>query len=272
MKNLFRATLLAICIWQSAFAQTFEGTLNWSISMEFSDPEMKKKMENASKELNSPENQAKIKEIQKQLNDPQMKAMLDQNPQMKDMLEKQLAAMSGGGTNANSMMPKSIEFKLKNGSSLVKTSGGMFESEVLYLKEKDKTFVLDRKNKTYTPQESNTQTSSQAQYNVTKTEEFITILNYKSRKYIVDVTDRGQKLKYLVWASTDIKDIDSKQLSKMRIGRAGSSDFMTKIEGVPLKIQASTAEGNMTIQVVGIKKEALPSELFAIPTGFSERK
>jgi len=265
--------VLALLISVLAFSQDFEGTITWAISMEITDPALKKKMENANKELSSPQNQAQIKELQKQLNDPQYKAMFDQNPQMKDMLEKQLAAMSGGGASAgiNSMVPKSIEVKIKGGNSLVKTIGGMFESEILYLKDKDRTFTLDRKNKSYSSRE-NKPTDSQGEFKVTKTEEFLGILTYKCRKYIIESTEKGQKITYFVWSTTDIKNIDTKQLSKIRLGRSENAAFISKVDGMPLKIQAANQDGNMTMEVTALKKELHPAELFVIPAGFTEKK
>jgi hypothetical protein len=272
MKNIIIPILLIVLNFNLK-GQNFEGSITWSVTMEITDTELKKKLESSNQQLAEPANQAKLKELQKQLNDPQTKALLDQNPQMKDLIEKQLAALGNSSSAGaiNSLTPKSIEIKLKNGNSLVNTIGGIYESEILYLKGTDRTYIIDKKNKTYSPHE-NKPSSEQAHFTVTKTDEIITILNYKSRKYIVDANEKGQKLQYFVWTTLDIKDLDGKQFSRIRIGQSTNSSFISKVEGVPLKIQVSTKEGKVVLQVINIKKEVLPNDLFMIPAGFTEKK
>jgi hypothetical protein len=271
MKNIIIPILLIVLNFNLK-GQNFEGSITWSVTMEITDTELKKKLESSNQQLAEPANQAKLKELQKQLNDPQTKALLDQNPQMKDLIEKQLAALGNSSSAGaiNSLTPKSIEIKLKNGNSLVNTIGGIYESEILYLKGTDRTYIIDKKNKTYSPHE-NKPSSEQAHFTVTKTDEIITILNYKSRKYIVDANEKGQKLQYFVWTTLDIKDLDGKQFSRIRIGQSTNSSFISKVEGVPLKIQVSTKEGKVVLQVINIKKEVLPNDLFMIPAGFTEK-
>ena len=249
----------------------FQGTFVWSMKMEVTDPKIKAQMEEVNKQINDPANQAKMQEMQAKMNDPQFKAMIEENPEMKAMLEAQIAAMKSGsgGNMMENMMPKSIETYLKDGNSLSKVTGGAMEGETLYLKASDETYRIDRKNKTYSP-EKKTEASSKEEYKVTKTEEFATILKYKCRKYLVAHIDQAQKATYTLWATTDIKNLDPKQLSKMRMG-SNHASFIEKIEGVPLKIQGQMPQGTMTLEVTSLKEEVLPSSMFQLPAGFTKK-
>jgi hypothetical protein len=265
--------LASFCYSVFAFAQ-FEGTITWNCKMEISDPKMKAQMDKAQKEMNSPENQAKMKELEAQMNDPQFKAMMESNPDMKAMIEKQIAMMKSGNTGASMMdnvAPKSMEMKLKGTNSLTKILGGMMESEVLFQGATNKSYTLNRANKTYTTNAAESSTEAD-KYKITKTEEFTTVLTYKCRKYIVESTEKAQKANIMIWTTIEIKDMTAKQFSKMHLGGKNSS-FMDKIEGIPLKMQVLMPnQGNMNMEVNAIKKESLSSSIFEIPTGFVEKK
>lgn len=269
MKKQLLSSIFALV--SIAVSAQFQGTFVWNIKMEITDPKMKAQMEQANKQMNDPANQAKMKELEQKMNDPQFKAMMEQNPEMKAMIEAQLNAMKSGsgGSMMDNMMPKSIETHLKDGNSLSKIIGGAFEGETLYLKAKDETYRIDQKNKTYSV-EKKAEPSKTEEYKVTKTEEFASILKYKCRKYLVEQTDAKQKVTYSLWATTDIKNLDPKQFSKLRMGHSQAS-FIEKIDGVPLKIQGQMPQGTMTMEVTSLKEETLPSSMFEIPAGFTKK-
>ncbi len=77
MRNLL--TILLTLAISSVWAQTFEGTIKWSMKMEITDPVLKAKMEEG-QENERPGAAKKMKEMQEQMNDPKMKAMMDANP------------------------------------------------------------------------------------------------------------------------------------------------------------------------------------------------
>lgn len=255
------------------FAQ-FEGTIKWGIKMEITDPKLKAQMAQANKQLSDPANQAKMKELEDKMNDPQFKSFMDQNPEMKAMIQTQIAAMKngGGGNLIDNMMPKNVEIKVKNGNSLSKVEGGAFESETLYLKEKQASYSLDRKNKTYTVHTDIAEKNAVSEYKVTKTEEFKSVLNFKCRKHIVEGADQKQKATYSVWATTDIKDLDNKQFSKMRVAKENNANFLEKIDGIALMMEAHMPQGKMTMEVTDLKKEPVEATLFQIPVGFTQKK
>ena len=109
----------------------------------------------------------------------------------------------------------------------------------------------------------------EAEVKVTKTAETAKILNYNCTKYIVEVTDKGNKINQIIWATPDIKDIDFKTMAKQKFGK-GQRIYFDKIDGVALKIEMKMPEAGMTMQVTEIKREPLNAADFAIPADFKE--
>ncbi len=259
----------------ASFGQTFEGTVKFTMKAEITDPKMKAQMDQAMQQLNDPATQAKMKEMQEKMNDPQMKALMEANPQMKAQMENAIKMAQGGGTSGgmSSMMPTGLIFKMKSGNSLTIMEGGMMPMEVLQLK--DKSYRLDRKNKTYSelgaggPPSMPQQTKPQVQ--ITKTNEKATILNYTCTKYIAAITEKGKTINQVYWTTTDIKDFDRKSLTKQRMGR-GEPMFYEGIEGVPLKIEMTMPEAKMIMEVTEIKREPLNAADFSLPADFKQTK
>jgi hypothetical protein len=79
MKSRFLSLAAALFV-SLASAQSFEGTLAWSLHTDITDPALKKQIDDAQKQLNDPTIRAQVNAI---LNDPGLRAMLDANPQMK---------------------------------------------------------------------------------------------------------------------------------------------------------------------------------------------
>jgi hypothetical protein len=261
----------------TSFSQSFEGTIKWSIKSEIADPKMKAQMEQGMQQLNDPANQAKIKEMQEKLNDPQMKAMMDANPQMKAQMESAMKMMQGSAASSSgtpSIMPSGFILKVKGGSTLTILDGGMMPMEVLHLK--DKSYRLDRKNKTYAElgaerTQNNAPQYSKTQTRITKTSEKTTILGYSCTKYIATISDNGKTIDQVYWTTTDIKDFDMKSLTKQGMGK-GQPMFYEGIEGVPLKMEMTMPEAKMVMEVTEIKKETLNSADFSVPTDFKQTK
>lgn len=59
MKTFLSFFFLLIVV--ATYAQTFEGTIAWSIKAEITDPKMKAQMEQTQKQMSDPANQAKMK-------------------------------------------------------------------------------------------------------------------------------------------------------------------------------------------------------------------
>lgn len=266
MKKLIPLLLLLLVF--VAKAQNFEGTITWSMKMNL-DPATQAKMDEAKQKMNDPATQAKMKEMQARMNDPQMKAMMDANPQMKAQMEAAMKMMQGG--DISSMMPKGFVIKMKNQNVITKMEGGPMAMEMLYLKDKDATYNLNRENKTYSVMGGN-RPASQGQGDkpkVTKTSETTKVLNYNCTKYLVTTTERNATITQTIWATTEIKGIDPKSLQKQRMGR-GHQIMFDGIDGFPMRIEASSGEGNVTMEVTEIKRENLNDSDFTLPSDYKE--
>src|SRR6187401_3528929 len=131
MKKIFFAVMLLSAT--LAKAQTFEGTIKWTFQSEITDPAEKKRME----------------DMENKMEDPQFKKMMESNPQMKAQMEGMMKAMGSGG-DMSSMMPKNFMVEIKGGNTHAKMEGGiMGNMEILYLKDKNQSYQLNRADKTY---------------------------------------------------------------------------------------------------------------------------
>lgn len=252
----------------SALGQSFEGTIKWKMTMEFSDPEKAAKMNEAAQQMNDPAMQAKMAELKKQMENPQMKEMMESNPQMKAMMEKMT---SGSFTDAKSMMPTGVIIKTKDGNSLSKIEGGITDGmEMLYKKDKNQSFQLDRANKTYSVVNPGSSTNK-ANVKVTKTSETMRVMNYNCTKYLIEMNSGEITSTQICWATTEIKDIDLSGLSNQGAGQ-GNAMFYKEIEGVPLKMEVESPEGKMIMEVIDISRGGVNANDFTIPKDFKEVK
>lgn len=271
MKKLVLALVMVLVVMVGR-SQAFEGTLQFAIKMDITDPKMKADMEEAKKKAADPANQAKMKALMDQMNDPKMKAMFDANPQMKAQMEAMMKVIAGG--DMSSMMPQSITIKLKGINSLTSIHGGfMDKNDVLYLGDKDVTYSINHPAKSYMVNKSSasTTTSTENKPKITKTSETATILGHSCTKYIIETpTSEGKTVTINYWATTDIKDVDMKVLAKQRMGK--DQMIFSEIEGVPLRIQSVIPQGSVLVEATDIKKQSLPASDFALPAGYTETK
>ncbi len=270
MKKILFVLLLTATL---ARGQGFEGVINWKMTMEITDPKVKAQMEEAQKRMNDPAQQAQMNEMAERMNDPQMKAMMEANPQMKAQLEKAMKMAQGGG-DMSSIMPTGYSIKIKNQNSLISMQGGMMaNTDILFLREKNTTYRIDRESKTYStlPQSTSEDQASKMDVKVTKTSETTKVLGYTCVKYIVDVTtEDGNAMQQFFWTTTAIKDIDFKSMANDRMSNGKQRMYFDKVDGVPLKVEMSMPQGSMTMEVTELKKISLPASDFAIPAGFKE--
>jgi len=259
------------------WAQNFEGTVTWSMKMDVTDPALKAKMAEGQadmkQKMNDPATQAKMKEAEAAMNDPKMKAMMDANPQMKAAMEQRMKMMQGAGSgDMSSMMPKGMIVEVKDGNSLVSMDGGMMKGDILNLK--DKSVHLDRENKTYWVMQQpsgDREGKPTAKPTITKTKETAKIAGYNCTKYIVTMEDYGQTMTSNIWTTTEIAGIDTKALARRNNGK-GPSMFYEGMEGIPMKVESQTPQGNMVMEVTEVKKQSLNASDFTIPYDYTERK
>ncbi len=252
-----------------ARSQGFEGTIKWSMKMEVTDPKLKAQMAESQQKMNDPAAQAKMKEMQDRMNDPQMKAMMEANPAMKAQMEKVMKMQQGGGGDMSSVMPKGMMIKIKGSNTLTTMDGGMMTGDILHTQ--DKNVRLNRENKTYSvmPEGKRSGQANASEPTVTKTSETMKIVGYNCTKYIVTMNEHGQTITSNLWATTDIKDIDLKAIAKQQMERGQSMSF-EGVDGIPLRIETMTPQGQMTMEVTEIKREALDASTFVIPADYKE--
>lgn len=264
--------LLVLAVFEGS-GQGFEGTVHWSMRMDITDPAMKAQMEEAQKKMSDPAMQGKMKEMEAKMNDPEFKKMMESNPQMKQQMEAQMRMMKGGGMN--NMMPRGMVIKVKGDNSISRMEGGMMDGmEILNQKDKP-SYRIDRANKRYTkmgdPKNIPGGAASTAEPKITKTSETATIAGYNATKYVVEMTERGQKMTQYLWYTTDIKDFDFKKMADQHRNPNGGQMFYSQIDGVPLKVEVAMPQGNMIMEVTEIKRESIPQADVSIPAGFTEQ-
>lgn len=267
---------LAVLVFAASWlqAQTFEGTIRWAMKMEITDPKMKAEMEQAQLQLNDPETQQELKELQERMNDPEMKKMMESNPEMKAAMEVAMksAARGGASEGMNDIMPKGMTMKIKGDNMVSLMEGGMAGGmEVLHVKGKPATRV-NRAEKTFSPMPEPIGETPINKVKVTKTAETSKILGYNCTKYNAEFTEKGTTVKQVLWSTTEIKDIDMKSLSRQRVGEGGQSFSYDQIDGVPLKMEFASPQGNMVMEATEIKREKIKDSDFRIPEDFKEVK
>jgi hypothetical protein len=275
MKKLFALiTLVTGFAAGSLSAQDFSGTITWSMRVEITDPAMKKQMAEAQAQLADPKIQAQIKEAQEAMKSPEMQAMLQANPQMKAMMEQQMAAFSkpaaAGGDPLAGIFPKGFTLQLKGPRSLVKTEGGPSIGDVLTLADQNLSYRIDRTARTYSKLAADPVKEASDKYKITPTTETAQVLGYKCKRYQVDTLEGGAKTSYSIWATNDIKGLDAKSLRRLNFSKSSDSAFMSQIDGVPLKIDVITPDAKLFMVATGVKNETLPDSLFVLPAGFKE--
>ena len=266
MKKITLFLFLLTCT--IAGAQSFEGVMVWKMNMQM-DEATKAQMDAAQAKMNDPATQAQMKELKEKMNDPEFKKMMESNPQMKAQME-QMIKMAEGGGDMSSMLPKSLTIKIKDQNTLTKMEGGMMSNiEMLYLKNKNTTYKINREGKTYSVL-TGSDTMKLSNVKITKTSETAKILNYTCTKYVAESTLQGRPVQQIFWATTAIKDLDFRSMSRQRFGQGQQSMFYDKIEGVPLKIEMKSDQFGMTMEVTELKKQSLSASDFTVPKDYKQ--
>jgi hypothetical protein len=238
----------------TTYAQSFEGTIKWSVELDTTDLATKTKMEQSKKILNGSTVQAKMKE------------MMDANPQMKkDQVEMVMKIMTH---DFASLLPKSVILKVKGGNMLAHREGGMPKMDVLYMKDQPDGVELDRNNKTYSVLSwGNTRKPN---IKVINTGQKMKIQDYTCTQYIVETSYYdGKPVKQVFWTTREI-NLDMKTISRYWWGK--DPLFYGQI-GDPLRAELNLPEGiKVILTMTDIKKESFNSADFIIPPDYKELK
>lgn len=261
-------------------AQDFQGTITWKMSAELTDPAMRAQMDSASQQMADPATQAKLAQAQAAMQNPQMQAMMAQNPQMKAMIEKQLAALNGagagggaGGNMMSGLFPKGFTVEVKDGNSLTKIDGGARPMETLTVAPAGTTYLLDTTAKTYRKLSLPAASGDPAKKpRVTPTMETAKIMNYSCTKYLVEIPGGRENMLATVWATKDIPGMSAKQLSHVQMGgRDSGSNFMAEIDGLPVKMEMTTPQAKITMELVSVTPVRLDDSRFRLPPDYTEQ-
>ena len=147
--------------------------------------------------------------------------------------------------------------------------------ENLYLKDKNQSVTINRKDKTYTIHSAPGATPGQpktAEVKFTKTSETMKILGYTCIKYIGTMTENGKTINETFWTTTELKGLDLKALSAQRMGAGNRGMIPEGLEGAPLRVEMSMPQGSMIMEMVELKKETLVASDFVIPSDYKEVK
>lgn len=265
IKLIVAALLLASSFIQ---AQNFEGTIEWKMTFDITDPKVKNDMATAEKQMNDPKNKAQMAELEKQMNDPEMKAMMDSNPEIKAQMEKVLA-LAKGGTGMAGMMPSNIIMKSKNNNSIVTMNGAVGYTTLNLVT--GESYTIDNHARTYSKNTTHANDTPAAtdKYKITKTNETVKILGYNCTKYIITYTESDKNVTHHVWTTSEVKDFDWQKIKNTNNFKR-NAEWLNKVDGIPLKIQVQEVTANLTMEVVKIQKEVLSDELFKLPSGYKE--
>jgi hypothetical protein len=253
MKKLFALVIFVTGFTACLFsAQDFSGTLTWTLRVEITDPDLK----------------AQLDAAQAALSNPAMQEMLKSNPAMREMLEKQMGGSAADA--AGGFFPKGFTLQIKGPRSLVKTEGGIASRDVLTLADKNVSYQIDRKARTYSKLAADPLKDYAGAYKVTPTAELTKVLGYTCRRFVVETTGSGEKMRYSIWATNDIQGLDARSLRRLKFGQSAGSEFLAQIEGVPLKIDAVLPQAKLFMVAAAVKSEPLADSLFVMPAGFKE--
>ena len=149
--------------------------------------------------------------------------------------------------------------------------GGMMAGEILYVSEKGVTYHIDSESKTYSVMSKGDDSDREMKGKVTVTGESAKIQGYNCKKYVVEIEEGGKSITQTVWATNEIKGLDMNSFSNQGV-KGRKPTFYNEIDGVPLKMEMSMPEMDMTMEVTEIKKQSLPAGDFVLPSGFKEVK
>lgn len=194
------------------------------------------------------------------------------DPTLKAQMEQMAKMMGSGATNG--MMPTGITVKVKGPDALSSIEGGIMDkNDVLFLGDKGMGYTINHKQKTYIVVPKNDKDDTEQKTpKVTKTSETIKVLNYTCTKYVIETEGPdGKKATIDYWATTEIKDIDVKALAK-QLNTKGQKVVYADVDGFPLKIETSMAQGHVVMEAIEFKKASLPASDFELPKGYTETK
>ncbi len=242
----------------AAQAQGFEGILRWKITTQLTKAASKQEL-------------ADKQEL--------AEALKRMTPAMRAQLLAQLSMPMA--------LPTESIVKVKGGNFLMQNGAtGAIVGDILYRKDQDQTYALNRAARTYwlfgkyDASKPQPKPGDLPTFEVTKTAETARILSYLCTKYVVKITHRGTSSTQFMWASPEFKEVEQSISSFFSYSHQyGTSQkdgvafgYLKDIAGVVLKIAGPTNGGYTTTELVEVKRQPLDAAQFTIPAGFTETK
>ncbi len=268
----------------------FEGTLVFSMKTEITDPAMRQQTEQNLREakaaLTGPEMEKNIREAEAQLQSPEFKKQMEKNPELKKMVENQIAqlkklrdeALANPTSNpydrANVM--RTI-MKVKDGNVLTSVGGMALEimdAKIVTLcrKADNKCYQLDHERKIYSElgAEAGQDSENEWSFKVTPVAGDSSIQGYACRKYLIEMVNKAEKqtMRGHVWATTAI------QLPANNAAMQGNptAKAFSTIQGTPLHMEMEMGDkARMVYSLESVKKEKLDTAQFALPAGYTKK-
>lgn len=272
-------------------AQTFEGTLQFVMKAEASDPklrqEQEKQMQKSREALADPAMEKNIRELELQMQKPEFQKQLEKNPELKKMMEQQivqLKKMRSAALENPSADPLHqggllrMTMKFKDGNMLTYSGGLVMDmygvnQVTLYRQTDKKCYELDNQTKTYQeliPDAASDGKENEWAIQLTSLAKDSTIQGFVCRKYAITMTHKTDKksIKGLFWVAPAIK---APQMNTTWQQNPMMGAF-SRIEGTPLHMEMEMSEGmKMTYKLESVKKEKLNAADFAIPAGYRKK-
>jgi len=235
--------LISAFIFVTGYSQTFEGTVEWKVTLDNGTTASQK----------SPKKKPARTSSKKEKNEKKEKSELE--------LFAEMFSESG----ANGYYPTAIVAKFKGASYSSVVEGGFLSNIIrMYNAEKDTTYMIMPRFREYSPKKGHGLDSAGTRFDpestVTKTSETKRIARYKCVKYVINNSSW--------WVTTEINDIGIEPY----LTCAWVENFpAAQIPGIPLMVEQG-GKTKVTYEVTRIKRERLPISDFNPPPGFTNHK
>jgi len=264
MKRLLISLLATIAV-AGSYAQSFEGTIRWHISIDITDPKILASIAQTKKEAADTATRKKVADLRKKMSDPAYKAFLDGSPDLRAQYKGMIMALEGA--SPAEMVPNEMVLKLKLKNTVTIMKGGIEDGyEVLYLGDKNEVYRIYHDTKKHSLIRQDTMKAKFIR-KVSKTVETMEILGYKCTKYFVEISPWNFAI---YWATDEIEGVDTKTIANHHMGKEKSFMY-PEVDGVPLRIESRVPQGTYIMEAIEVKKEAHPAEVFQIPAGYVPR-
>lgn len=275
MKKIYWILVIVILATSVSYAQNlFEGSVKWSVKMEYLNPSIAEKKKQEIATLISPESMNQLLDMEQRIQDPVVRKHLDSNGFMRMQMNRNIQMRKFmqqhlGEDFLTASSPKAIHVKMNKKNYFIQMEGGapyLYENTL-----RDSTgrkFTINEAEKIYAELPEEAVDGVALKSKIVKTKKSEKILNYQCRKYSIETELYGKPVSQEVWVTRKVKPFSAKLLSDLNPGNKGTGIDFTRIKGTPLKMILTNEETIVTLVVTELKQEKVSSELFVVPAGY----